>query len=1306
MDEKEKEVSLVKHALWTRPVSLLLALLMILSIPAAAVDVLQDQNTADDTVDAEGTEETLDPFDDSQDTLIPEDDLLASTQTEDGEEGSATGDDAAGQEEDGVNAITQTPEDETAVYVDEDGNYLAPEELIVYITAYADGQAADGSEAEEAYTGVVAFYDYNEEDEEKMLEHPYFFYYEKGVLQSEETCYPNTDCYLNLTQAPTVVSALAADDDTTTTAYQAEEVYVDQEAESHFNYRFVFNLEDVDNGLYTGSLDGVAYVDGLTPAVEITALAQDETSGTKPTITWSKLSDAQSYEVYRRTGSSGSWSKLTTVSASVTTYTDSTATQAGTTYSYQVRAVYADGSRSGDAVSVVDYTYHAIPTATVTSAAGGVTVSWSRDTAATGYRVLRKTSDQQTWTVVGDINEAGTGSKIQWQDTSAVSNTTYTYAVRAYYGTQEGSSREAYTSNVWSGMTASSSVFYLAAPTLTNVFSNSTGMSLYWSKVSGATGYLIYVKPASGGSWTRIGQTDANTLSMTYTNVSVNTSYYFTVRAIQGSVMGPYYDQSNDASTAVTFHGIPTVTLRNGSTFTVSWTKDTTATGYRVFRQEAGTNRWTVVANITSGNTVSYTETTAVNGTKYQYTVRAYYGDVSNLAKDNNYNSNLWSSYKASETTLYVSSPVLGATYSDATGMRTTWTPVSGAVGYIIYRRAAGTTTFTNLGRVSGGSTSYYIDKTVKADVAYSYTVKAIYKDTDGTEYTSGFSYPDEDMVYHVAPTVEVAASSTGNVVYWSLDSKATGYRVYRISASGTTQVLASIAVKDLTTVSGKGRYADDDVTSGTKYTYAVRAYYGTTDIAKASVDTSNQWSGNNQVQMIFLAAPTLSSTTENASTGIKITWTKVTGASGYEVYRRLSTSTSWGSPIATISSGSTVAYLDTTAASGASYYYTVRAVSSTGTRSYYDTTGAYALRIPAPVLKSVLVGTSGTTVTWQSVSGATGYQIWRKKANGSWQLLTTTTSATTLSYVDTEIKDRSTVYYYTVKAYRTVTVDGSKKNIYGAYDMTGMTFGIPMSGSGWVQKNGSTYYVKDGYCLVGWQYLTRNGATYKYYFDTDTGALVTNLYSYFGKSYRSLKCRIVACINSSNSNPSYNTIYLYDSETGSYCIPAVSVRCVGNLTKTTYSNSSKTAYLRAGAGQRWLDSGSYEQYATYISGTYSWFHSALYYYAKSPTNFSSASYNSLVNNNNSTNGCIRMQCIYAFLIQDIMKYGYGKSNRVSVIINKNTSQAGPFGVPKVDKISSRKTDPTDPAVTGKFFYDTSLWGITAKAGASAWTYY
>ncbi|MGM9537848.1 MAG: hypothetical protein ACI3VN_05905 [Candidatus Onthomonas sp.] len=1276
----------MKHPFFTRSVSLLLAMLMVLSLPAAAVDAV---NSAPDSQTAATAQ---DPFDDQQDTALPEaGDPSISTQMESGAQTDAE--------------VSQQPDAVNPVYFDSEGNYLAPKKLVVYITAYADPeQTADGRIAEEKYTGIVAFYDYNEEDPEKMLETPHFFYYKEGILQDEEPLFSTTDRYLSLADTPTEQASLA-DGEETQPVYTAQEVYVVSDAEEHQSYLFAFNQDDEDNGLYTGEKDGVAYAAGVASAVHITGVTQDATTGGSPTLTWEAQEDAQQYQIYRREGADGAWAQIGTTDASTTSYTDTSATKAGQTYYYYVQAVYAEGSSPAEA-DVMEFICRPIPQVTAVSAAGGVRLTWTQDADATGYRVFRMAQSSKSWVVVDDLTTAaGESKKLQWQDANASSDDTYTYYVRAYYGTQQGDSREAYTAPVWSGYQASSAVYYLAAPTLTNAYGTSNGMVLCWDKVAGAESYRVYRKDASGGDWVRLA-TNTTITGTTFTDktAEAGNSYYYTVRATKGSVLGPFFDLSNDPASAIAYHAIPAVTLKAGDGIVVSWSKDTTATGYRVFRQKSGETRWTVVANLAGGSTVTYTDTSAVSGTAYTYTVRAYYGESQKLSSDNNYNTNLWSSYKASSALTYVATPQLEATYSDAGGLRTTWTAVPNATGYLVYRRNNNAGSYTRIAQINNGKTTSYLDKTVTADAAYGYTVKATFKASDGNTYTSGYNNPTSSSVYHAAPTFKVAANATGNVIFWTLDSKATGYRIYRKVEDGSTTVLANVDAETLADAT-QGRYEDKNLTSGTKYSYSIRAYYGTTPLAKTGVDKSNCWSAASSQTAVFLSTPALSGTSMTAS-GVKISWTKVSGAAGYQVYRKKS-GESW-TKVTTISNGSTEVYLDSSKLStGATYFYTVRAVASDNTSlSSYNTTGVLAVYLPAPALESVLCSSSGTTVKWKAVSGATGYMIYRKTANSSWERLAITADASTLAYKDTAVKDKNTAYYYTVKAYKTVTVNGKETNYQGAYDSNGMTFSITMSGSGWVKKDGNTYYVKDGICLVGWQYLSRNGGNYKYYFDTKTGALVTNLYSYFGKSYRNLKCRITVCINTNNSNPSYATIYLYDSETDSYCIPAVSVRCVGNPNKTMYSNKAKSAFLKAGTGQRWLDSGSYEQYASYISGTYSWFHSALYFGSMSPNSFSSSSYNSMVNNNNNSNGCVRMQCIYAYLIQDIMKNGYGKNNKVPVVLYKNTSNAGPFGVPKVDKISSRKTDPTDPAVTGKFFYDTSIWGVNAKADSKTWTYY
>ena len=121
----------------------------------------------------------------------------------------------------------------------------------------------------------------------------------------------------------------------------------------------------------------------------------------------------------------------------------------------------------------------------------------------------------------------------------------------------------------------------------------------------------------------------------------------------------------------------------------------------------------------------------------------------------------------------------------------------------------------------------------------------------------------------------------------------------------------------------------DKGLASGTTYYYTVRASYN-------SVLSRYNTTG---IPLIRLSTPALSSAVAS-SDGIKITWSKVTGADGYTFWRKVSGG-SW-SKLATISSGSTVSYTDTTAQSGVTYYSTVRALSGK-TQSSYNSTGISA---------------------------------------------------------------------------------------------------------------------------------------------------------------------------------------------------------------------------------------------------------------------------------------------------------------------------------------------------------------------------
>lgn len=165
----------------------------------------------------------------------------------------------------------------------------------------------------------------------------------------------------------------------------------------------------------------------------------------------------------------------------------------------------------------------------------------------------------------------------------------------------------------------------------------------------------------------------------------------------------------------------------------------------------------------------------------------------------------------------------------------------------------------------------------------------------------------------------------------------------------------------------------------------------------------------------------------------IGLTWTKASGASGYQIYRKEAggeykkmTTLSWNYS----------AWTDTTVKPGITYTYKLRAYSMVnGTAEYSGFTVERAVK---PVLStpsvSVKVSSGGyNTVSWNKISGAESYVVYRKTSSGKWTKISTIKKAATTSYKDKKIK-AATVYEYTVRACCTV----NKKTVAGSYKSSG----------------------------------------------------------------------------------------------------------------------------------------------------------------------------------------------------------------------------------------------------------------------------
>ena len=162
-----------------------------------------------------------------------------------------------------------------------------------------------------------------------------------------------------------------------------------------------------------------------------------------------------------------------------------------------------------------------------------------------------------------------------------------------------------------------------------------------------------------------------------------------------------------------------------------------------------------------------------------------------------------------------------------------------------------------------------------------------------------------------------------------------------------------------------------------------------------------------------------------------KITWSKVSGANGYEVYRSTSKNGTYKS-IKTITSGSTVSYTNTSLATGTTYYYKVRAYRTVNGKKVYSNYSGVVSAKPAlsnPSL-TLTAGTKKATVKWKKISGSSGYEVYRASSkSGKYTKVKTITKGSTVSYTNSSLTKNKT-YYYKVRAYRLV----NGKKVYSSY--------------------------------------------------------------------------------------------------------------------------------------------------------------------------------------------------------------------------------------------------------------------------------
>lgn len=252
---------------------------------------------------------------------------------------------------------------------------------------------------------------------------------------------------------------------------------------------------------------------------------------------------------------------------------------------------------------------------------------------------------------------------------------------------------------------------------------------------------------------------------------------------------------------------------------------------------------------------------------------------------------------------------------------------------------------------------------------------------------------------YDTAPQIKSIYCVDGGVMLkWNSVAAPQNYRLMKFnSLTNEWDVIKS-------TLSASS-YTDKKVKSGERYYYAI-------------VDGSNNC--NTSKTIIYVDAPSVTQV-KRISDGIKIKWTKVTGAENYCIYRK--TDSSEYKKIAVINSSAKSSYTDKTVKNGVRYAYTVRSVNKDGCRSAVPASKS-ATFLKTPTSFSVANSPKGVTLKWKKNTAPQKYEIARKIGKADWVTIATVSSDKS-SYIDKKAK------YGSQNAYRIRAVSNSDASYY-----------------------------------------------------------------------------------------------------------------------------------------------------------------------------------------------------------------------------------------------------------------------------------
>ena len=396
----------------------------------------------------------------------------------------------------------------------------------------------------------------------------------------------------------------------------------------------------------------------------------------------------------------------------------------------------------------------------LTNTSGGIKLSWNKVDGAYGYRLYYKTSS-------GGWKRFKDTTATSFTDSGVSPNRTETYTIRCI--DKNGKTVSGFYSKGWSKK------YTPVAPTISKLENTSSGIKLNWNKITGAYGYRLYYKPASGG-WKRFKDTTAT--SFTDSGVVPNKTETYTIRCLDKD--GNTISGFNSNGWSIKYVPVaPTISkLENTSSgIKLSWNKVTGVYGYRIYQKTS--NGWKRIKDTTA---TSFTDSAVSANQTKTYTIRCIDKNGNTVS---GYNSKGWSK-KYTEST-----PSISKLENTSGGIKLSWNKVTGAYGYRLYRK-----TSSGWKRIKDTTATTYTDSAVKSGRTETYTIRCI--DRNG-KTVSGYNSKGWSKKYVYNPPKSIKLNKTSAYI----GKKESVTLKYTLSAGSTSTVTWSSSNKNVATVSG-----------------------------------------------------------------------------------------------------------------------------------------------------------------------------------------------------------------------------------------------------------------------------------------------------------------------------------------------------------------------------------------------------------------------------------------------------------------------------------------------------------------------